>query len=343
MTAAPTNTTSPREFGTARSLLYATILVLTFFALLEGALRLLGFGAKTTVRPRLIVRSIDTDITLPFMRIDAELFWSPQPGFRGELMGKPVTINALGLRGAEVSVPRPRARRRLAAFGDSITFGYGVGDAETYAYLLNQSLAARGVECVNAGVTGYTSHQVLRYLRRLAATLELDAATVCIGWNDSNRRPADDREYERRLAATTSYETALDQLRLYRVLKALLLRPPPGAPEARTERVPLPQYRENLMAIAAECRQRRIRLAFLALPHRKKSGAARATTPYADLLARVAAEQGVPLIEMGDLGLATALDSNEAMYVDSLHFSPQGHAYLAQRLAPQLIAARIVD
>jgi hypothetical protein len=56
----------------------------------------------------------------------AELFWSLAPGFRGGFLGQPVQINGLGLRGEELARPKPARRKRVACFGDSITFGYGV-------------------------------------------------------------------------------------------------------------------------------------------------------------------------------------------------------------------------
>ena len=132
---------SPRmpSFSTRRSVVLASVLVISILGILmETALRVVGVGAP--VRPRLILRLMDSDITLPFMRADPEVFWSPIPGYRGEFMGKPVRINALGLRGPEIAEPRPAGRRRVASFGDSITFGYGVGDEETYPHALGEEL-----------------------------------------------------------------------------------------------------------------------------------------------------------------------------------------------------------
>jgi acyl-CoA thioesterase-1 len=48
---------------------------------------------------------------------------------------------------------------RLAVLGDSLTAGYGVGEAEAFPVLLERALRARGVACEvqNAGVSGDTS------------------------------------------------------------------------------------------------------------------------------------------------------------------------------------------
>src|SRR5262249_35704129 len=71
-----------RQFTLKRSLLFPAILVTGFFLLVEGVLRVVG--VRPGPQPRLLLRMVDTDIELPFIQPDAETFWSPAPGFRGE-------------------------------------------------------------------------------------------------------------------------------------------------------------------------------------------------------------------------------------------------------------------
>ncbi len=332
------------QFSRRRSFLFATILVCGFFVLAEGALRLIG--VPPAVKPRLLLRQMDTDITLPFMRPDPVVFWSPQPGYRGEFMGGSVTINRLGLRGDEVAPGRLARGRRLLMFGDSITFGYGVGDADTYPHQLGLRLAERNVEVVNAGVTGFTSHQVLGYARRYLPQLQPDVVSVCIGWNDGNQRTADDRESARRLAMARGFEDELDSLYLYRAVKSLYLRAGLRAAASRTARtvarVSLPQYRENLAALVDEARRGGARVVFVELPRRKEPGGGTGRdTPYAAALAETARALDVPLFGVGDLGIATTRDSTTEDFIDSLHFSPAGAALMADILAPQFAASGV--
>lgn len=51
------------------------------------------------------------------------------------------------------------ARPKIIAFGDSLTAGFGLSEAESYPYLLQQKLKANGYdyEVINAGVSGDTS------------------------------------------------------------------------------------------------------------------------------------------------------------------------------------------
>ncbi len=331
------------HFSRGRSLLFASILTFGFFTLAEVGLRLVGVARP--VSPRILLHQMDSDITLPFIRADKDVFWSPQPGFKGEFQGKPVTINSLGLRGPEVRGRTPGSRRVLC-FGDSITFGYGAGDDETYPFHLGQLLRDGVVEVLNAGVTGFTSHQVLGYVRRLVPALRPDVVTICIGWNDGNGRTADDREYARRLALARDVDGALDQSHLYRALKSAYLRSRVRSAASGPRDVPrvsLEQYKENLTAIVAECRKAGARPVFVAPPRRKDPSEEHSrSTPYAAVLLETARSLNVPVLDVGELGVDTPRSSTVEYFIDSLHFSPAGSERMAEILAPQLAAAGVV-
>jgi hypothetical protein len=67
------------------------------------------------------------------------------------------------------AVLRPDSpRRRVWFFGDSYTFGHGVGDADTFAARLAATWRDAGVEVVNAGVNGYGLEQMLGRFERSA-------------------------------------------------------------------------------------------------------------------------------------------------------------------------------
>jgi lysophospholipase L1-like esterase len=327
----------PPQFTARRSFLLASIIVLGLMGGAELIVR--AVGVEPPVPPAIVARTIDVDIDFPFMRADPELFWSPRPGFRGAFLGHPLSINTLGLRGPEVVQPKPTGRRRIACFGDSITFGYGVGDEETYAALLGRRLDGAGAEVVNAGVTGYTTHQVRLLLRRLAPALQLDVATFLVGWNDASRRPVDDRTYARRIQASAALDGLARHLHLYRAAKSLYLRSMMRHAEREwdtppaQERVPADQYRENLRAMVAECQARGVQPVFLALPRRRRPGETPPVPAQAAVLAETAAGLRVPLVDLGDLGVQAPVESNEAYFIDNLHLSVAGHRYLAERLA----------
>lgn len=327
------------RFSLGKSLLYSTLIVGGFFALAELGLRLVGVPQPP--RPRLLLRLLDVDIDFPFMRPDPETFWSLRPGYRGEFLGQQVSVNSLGLRGAEVAARKPAGRRRLLLFGDSITFGYGVGDDQTYAYRLGALAGGRGLETVNAGVTGFTSYQVGAWLRRTLGSVAADYASFCIGWNDGTQRPTADRDYARRLERLTGVESALSRLYLFRATQGVLARAAVRSQREaawQTPRVPLEEYRQNLRAMARDCRAHGVRPAFLALPHRKRAGEPPASVPYAAALREVARELDIPVLEIGVLAADAPVADTSELFVDTLHLSPAGHDYLARELERQLAA-----
>lgn len=327
------------HFSRRKSVVFSALILTVVLGASEMLLR--AVGLRRAVPPRLILRAIDIDISFPFMRPDTEAFWTPRPGYQGTFQGTRVSINALGLRAPEIDVPKPPDRRRLVCFGDSITFGYGVDDDQTYAARLGRLLAAQRMEVVNAGVTGYTSHQVRVRVSRVVPAVDADFVTVCIGWNDGTLRPASDREYAGHLRRTAAVDGLFDRLYLYRGLKNLYLRRDVkrlrGVPR-QTRRVAPEHYRENLEHVVRFCRQRGTRIALVALPRRKRPDEVPAASPYPELVRSLAAEWDVPLLEVGDLDGATTLPSNASYFIDTLHFSPEGHALLARELARQLAA-----
>lgn len=87
--------------------------------------------------------------------------WEPRPGVVASVDGQRTTINARGLRGPIHPLAR-NARPRVLLLGDSVAFGYGVADEDTFAALLE----ARGFETINLAVPGYGTDQALLRLER---------------------------------------------------------------------------------------------------------------------------------------------------------------------------------
>lgn len=328
------------QFSTRKTVLYSVLLTSLGLGAIEGAARLTQPGLREL--PRFLVRSIDTDIELPFMEPDPEVFWKPTPGFSGPMWDGRVTIGPDGLR--ENRAETDRAPRRILCFGDSITFGFGVSDEETYPAALSALLEPRGIEVRNAGVTGYTSYQAVRWLRRQLKARRIDEATLLIGWNDLTRRPITDLEFGARLRYSTgTADEALKHLAIYRLMKASWLRRGldrnDGKLSRPTVRVPLQDYADNLEIFVKEARAAGARPHFIALPSRLFPGKEPSRTDYSDTLAEVARRLSVPLHEVGILSSSSkeiASTGNAAYFIDSLHLSPEGNRLMASQLARDL-------
>ena len=99
-----------------------------------------------------------------FLAYDAGLGWAPRADAHSTT--GPFAVNGAGIRAARETGERAApGALRIAAFGDSFTFGDEVGPDETWATALERALAERGVaaEVLNFGVNAYGIDQA--YLR----------------------------------------------------------------------------------------------------------------------------------------------------------------------------------
>ncbi len=101
--------------------------------------------------------------------------------------GVRVRTNAEGFR-SEADVPEraPAGRLRVVGMGDSVTWGVGVNEEDTFLAELQRGLAAAGrdAEVVNAAVVGFSTFQEYAFLQNLAAKFRPDVVLVNFCPND---------------------------------------------------------------------------------------------------------------------------------------------------------------
>jgi len=119
---------------------------------------------------------------------DPELLWilEPEQQTVTHFGHKPVFVNSHGMRGDEFAREKPAGTTRVICFGDSFTYGYGVGQDETYPAQLDRLVKARlgpRYEVFNAGVNGYgTFQEVLAFERALQ--YQPDVVVISSTYND---------------------------------------------------------------------------------------------------------------------------------------------------------------
>jgi lysophospholipase L1-like esterase len=98
-------------------------------------------------------------------------------------------INDKGYRGAFPETER--AERRVLFLGDSITFALGVDNADSFAKVIESSLAAAGkpVEVANLAMFSYGPHEYLDTWRRLGPTLKPNVVVLQLYLNDFDAPP----------------------------------------------------------------------------------------------------------------------------------------------------------
>jgi len=183
--------------------------------------------------------------------------------------------NTLGLRGPELdSAPDP-TRRRIATFGGSYVFGAFLDDHETWPRLLEGHLRDRGlsVEVLNAGVNGYSIHDVLRSVIQLTGDVHTDYALVTSAYNNRHLL-AMDRHYTlaRRVDAFL-YNVSLFHVMLKEKISlfsrqpvdhALYQQPVHVEPSAIASWIAM--YRRRLEQVATVCRERGVTLVLASQP-----------------------------------------------------------------------------
>jgi len=165
-------------FSLPKTIIFSLIPVTIIFVFAEAGLRLF-YHPNTPFR-------FYKPHSASIMMDDRDLGYRLRPNVSGGAYASHVATNSLGFRGPEL-MHTGTYSKRIIALGDSCTFGFGASDnGHTYPAQLQRLFAESGesVEIVNAGVVGYSSWQVLQFLKRDVLRLKPDRILIYVGWND---------------------------------------------------------------------------------------------------------------------------------------------------------------
>jgi hypothetical protein len=148
--------------------------LLLLFAVVEGGLRLMGYGPRPTMN-----------------RFDPVLGWSKEPNasIRRHTGEFDVTLqtNSRALREDESrGYAKPAGETRVLLVGDSFTLGYTVERADTLSQLLERRLRAEGrsAEVLNGGTEGYSTDQEVLWLASEGVKYAPDVVVLQMYEND---------------------------------------------------------------------------------------------------------------------------------------------------------------
>lgn len=292
-----------------------------------------------------------------FLR-DRDLFWRLRPGrtvVSEFFEGKSYRINKSGFRGDDFRLEK--SGLRVAVLGNSCSFGWGVGDKETFAERLEDGLRRdpdfAGAEVYNFSVPGYSSFQGKRNYLRNVRPFRPDVLLVTFGWNDqwlsANNRPDKDQKLPPQVIL--DIHNVVGRLRFYRFLKGLIfsLAPRPETFEYRAEltRVNLADFKDNLGEIVAAARRDGTRVILLTSPIPSRRVLVGTPHPsivydlhqfYNDMTRETAADHSVELID-----LAAVFDRQDGLFDDPgrdpFHYNRRGHAVAAEQILNAITAA----
>lgn len=272
--------------------------------------------------------------------------------------GAVANISEIGLREPIPDVPRANGRQRVMILGDSSFFGHGVGDDETIAARLQDTLAARGIDAdtINGGIPGYSTEQTRMLLDEVGWDLEPSLLVIGNLWSDNNfdlYRDADllytRAAYTKGLASRSAFMRLLASwlapLRSDSGARIVTWTQDSAFPDSGTRRVLIEDYVANLDQMVRDARDRGIGAMFLAPSNRDTTLDGRnddqSWTVYFQAQQLVSRCHGVPWVDtlpffQGRMDQGAVLDD---LFIDEMHPTAPGQTLIADGIADALQGA----
>ncbi|MEK7507723.1 MAG: SGNH/GDSL hydrolase family protein [Patescibacteria group bacterium] len=259
-------------------------------------------------------------------------------------------INADGIRAdREYAVPKPPNTYRIAAVGDSTTFGWGVGNNGTYPKILEDILKdqwrGKNVDVINFGVPGYNGKQKLVVLKE--KIMKYDPDLVVMGWLIDDDNPP---TYV--LPPSKVVGFLLSNSNLFMCFKKKFM--PINYPDAP----PKERYQENASGwkasdeffgeIADFSRKKNIPVVMVILPVWQpwEKNVAKGIIDVNQLLQTMAEKKGLRAIDMFPFLKDFAIDGTSATTFahdsDIWHPNPMGNALIAYKIYNYLLQNHLI-
>lgn len=272
---------------------------------------------------------------------DPRLLWKLQPG--KNLDG--LTVDERGLlswNSSSAKTPRTVRPLTVLCLGDSVTAVTYKTYPEIAERLATAGANSRPLQVWNAAVPGYSTAQALRQLQDLK-DLQPDVVVFCFGWSD--QLPAlnlPDSDLGAANAVTGKIHTLLKDVRLYQLIGSPLVTSiQTGLPKSEETdasngaRVPLPQFRQNLLQLIATARSWSA-TPILATQPENLPDSASADSPtskalhiqYNQMIRQVATEEKTPLLDLEEEFVRRPREF--MLQPDGIHLTGRGHNHVSR-------------
>jgi hypothetical protein len=233
------------------------------------------------------------------------------------------SLNALGCRGRDYSIPKPAGRYRILVLGNSSALGVGVHEQDTFSDRLEKSLNAATqassedrYEVINCGARGSSTREQRVFYEQIASRYEPDVVLVAMSERDNLSER--DEQQGGFVHEHSRYEDLLLTARLIQYARHQGQRP-----------FEYSHVAEELAALNEACRVRRARLAVVLFRN------VEAAPHWRDLATAVSAKLQPLDVPVLDLGLALLKDHSASdVAVDALDQNPNE---IAHRIAAEEI------
>lgn len=341
--ASSTGRAARQPLSAGKKLLFSLLMVLVLFGSVEALLALLNLPPP--VQPY----SERPDI---FWGLESNLDKKP---FEHKELGVTfdVSTNSESLRYAEIPTGRQPETLRLLALGDSTTFGWGVEQDKTWPARLEAMLQPLfpevKLQVLNGGVPGYTSFQGLYHFKKHGALYQPDLVLFSYIVQDARRtRITDKQQAIQALSAQYLQHHPLDSSRLFRLLRQRykLFRAyereqdnqeASQDPDATT-RVPLDDYRENILTFEKLAQEKGTQLMLFGLPLEVVGY----TKEHRELLATLAQARKLPHFDPSSVIAEEARQQTLYFPADKGHPNADGCERIATHLAEYLQSSGLI-
>lgn len=319
-------------------------------ALLVALLPLLAFGLVMEARLRAFVDTTRTERTSAWteFRPHPTMFWRLRPGLDVDISMRDqdfhVTSNSLGLRGPEVPFAKPANGWRAWCLGDSITYGYGVDDGQTYESRLQGLLQAehpdRQVEVINGGCPGWSSFQAIQLTESVGDRFRPDLYILAFVYADPAFEDVSDAARVDANPLVRWTKLGLNRSELYMYLRQRVMRrtnPKGLTPEdymLATPRIPEEDYRKNLAWFTDRAKRTGGHVLFLNLAKRDPDPH-EGYAAYRQIAREAMESTGNAWLDVD--ALFREQPSPQALFSDRIHPNADGFALMATAIA------RVID
>lgn len=260
--------------------------------------------------------------------------------------GTRLTTNSQGFRGNEFARHKASGCFRVAFYGDSFTFGIGVGDEDTFPYRLGQS---PNLEVLNLGVSGYGTVQELALMSETLDMYHPDLVVLSYFLNDAQphyslaRHPRWEFKHARAWAWEWAKYEANDLLALsdvtFRFDCKRLVYSSDWTDGFRDGSLKWQTCREALREMRELCRSRNTPFLLLVLPTFNSDFTTRNAYPLSfahDKVVHAAEQLGIPSLDL--LPEFIGADASEFVVDRDGHPNAKGHARIASRARDSIAA-----
>lgn len=326
-----------RAFFTPRPVLRALVVAL---------LPLLAFGLVMEAQLRAFVDTTRTERTSAWteFRPHPTMFWRLRPGLDVDITMRDqafhLATNSLGLRGPEVPFQKPPGGWRAWCLGDSITYGYGVNEDETYEArlqgLLQEKHPDRKIEILNGGCPGWSSFQARQLTEAVGLQFQPDLYILAFVYADPAFEDVADSARVDANPLVRWTKLGLNQSELYMYMRQRVMRrtnPRGLTPEdyrLTVPRIPEKEYRENLTWFAEQAKRTGGHVIFLNLAKREPDphdGYA----AYRKMARETMESTGNVWLDID--ALFRSQPNPEGLYSDRIHPNAEGFALMARAIA----------